>query len=460
MTVDANYLRLFALAAWLALFACRAAATSDPMTGVLAPGDAGMGFAVRLAPSPYRGETRNSDLVPLISYDSRYFYLESYRAGLKLERDGWRSELFVARRFEGFASNLTPESMTGMEKRAIGSDVGVAVQRAWGDGAAYAELRTDGSGSSEGSELRLGYRYEGWWNGRFRWRPYATLYFRDAKLNDYYYGVRPEEATAERPAYTPGAGVNAELGVQATYRLTEHWQLLGGVSVMQIASGIRGSPVVDTRSIVPTATVGLVYGFTPQPAPYGERQPLIVRTFYGGSSECDLFPIMTLRCAKIHTQDNTSVAALEVGQTLVKGLNGWPVDIAGFVGLLRHLEDDLQQDFWQGQAYFKAYYYGFPWRETLRTRAAFGFGVSYASRIPYGEQRDQALRNRDTSKLLLYLDPTVDLNVGDLLRAKSLRETYFGLGVSHRSGIFGSGQLFNNVDGGSNYIYAYLEWQM
>ena len=52
------------------------------------------------------------------------------------------------------------------------------------------------------------------------------------------------------------------------------------------------------------------------------------------------------------------------------------------------------------------------------------------------------------------------MNVGDLVRAKSLRETYVGLGVSHRSGMFGSAQLFNNVDGGSNYIYGYLEWLM
>jgi outer membrane protein len=429
------------------------------MVGVLPPGDSGMGLTVRLEPSPYRGATRNSDVLPLISYDSEYFYLESYRAGLKLERAGWRTELFVARRFEGFASNLVPESMTGMEKRAIGSDVGIAAQHAWGDGTAYAELLTDGSGTSDGSELRLGYRYERWWNGRLRWRPYATISFRNATLNNYYYGVRPEEASAERPAYEPGAGANVEFGVQATYRLSAHWLLLGGVSVVQMSSGIRGSPVVEDRAI-PSATLGLLYDFTPQPASFSERKPLIWRAFYGGSSECDLFPIMTLQCTKVHTQDHTSVAAVEVGQTLVRGLNGWPVDLAGFVGLLRHLEDNEQQDFWQAQAYFKAYYYGFPWRETLRTRAAFGFGVAYASRIPFGEQRDQDLRGRDTSKLLLYLDPAIDLNVGDLLRTKSLRETYWGLGVSHRSGVFGSAKLFNNVDGGSNYIYTYLEWQM
>src|SRR2546429_1640539 len=53
------------------------------------------------------------------------------------------------------------------------------------------------------------------------------------------------------------------------------------------------------------------------------------------------------------------------------------------------------------------------------------------------EARDQAGRGRNTSKLLQYLDPTVDFSVGDLFGSREWRETYFGLGVSHRSGIFG-----------------------
>jgi hypothetical protein len=40
---------------------------------------------------------------------------------------------------------------------------------------------------------------------------------------------------------------------------------------------------------------------------------------------------------------------------------------------------------------------------------------------------------------------------------RSLRETYFGFGVSHRSGIFGTSQLLGNVDGGSNFVYSYIE---
>jgi len=458
MTASAKNLRLLAAAA-LALASGGAAASSDPLIGLLAPGEAGAGGAARFMPSPYRGGDKASDFLPLISYDTPYLYIESYRAGLKIERAGWRSEAFLQRRFEGFASNHVPESMAGMATREVGTDVGLSTQHAWGNGTAYAEILRDASEHSDGTELRLGYRYEGWWNGRLRWRPYATLSLRNAKLNNYYYGVQPGEATPTRPAYEPGAGANLEFGVLAAYRLTDRWQLFGGVSFTQLASGIGDSPVVE-RSVLPYASLGLMYGFTPQPAPMGERKPLIVRTFYGLSSECDMFPIVTLQCTKTHTQDQTSVAALEVGQTLVKGVNGWPLDIQGFVGLLRHLEDGQQDDFWQAQGYFKLSYYGFPWRETLRTRIGIGAGLAYASRIPVAELRDQELRGRDTSKLLLYLDPTIDINLGDLVRARSLRETWIGLGVSHRSGVFGSAKLFNNVDGGSNYIYGFVEWNM
>jgi outer membrane protein len=289
-----------------------------------------------------------------------------------------------------------------------------------------------------------------------RLRPYATLAFRDARLNNYYYGVRPDEVTVQRPAYAPGGTVNVELGLLATYRLSQGWQLLGSLGVTQASSGVGASPVVEDDTL-PHAMLGLLYGFTPERAPPGERVPLIIRAYYGASSECDLATIISVQCTATHTHDNTNVAAVELGRRLVERLNDWPLDLAGFVGLLRHYERGLQSDFWQIQGYFKLYYYGFPWHDWLRTRVGFGTGLSYASRIPVSEQRDQAARNGDTSKLLLYADPTVDLNLGDLLRAHPLRDTYVGLGVSHRSGLFGWSRLFNNVFGGSNYIYAYLE---
>jgi len=96
----------------------------------------------------------------------------------------------------------------------------------------------------------------------------------------------------------------------------------------------------------------------------------------------------------------------------------------------------------------------------VRTRLGFGIGLSYAQKVPFVEQRDQTLRGRNSSKILNYLDPSIDVSVGDLFGVRSMSETYLGVGVSHRSGIFGTSQVLGNVNGGSNYIYSYLEWKM
>ncbi len=425
---------------------------------MLAPGEAGIGFTYRFEPpSPYVGANRDTDLMPQFRYDSEYFYLHSDRIGLKLESDSARYELFLRRRLEGFSSDRVPESMTGMAKRSGGDDLGIAMRYRLGAGVVYGEAMQNVSDESDGRELRLGYRYEGWWTGRLRWRPYVTAAWRDAKLNNYYYGVQAGEATADRPAYQAESGFNWEFGALAAYRFAERWQLLAGIGATQWSSAVRNSPVVED-GLQPYAMLGLMWGIKPDQASEWNRRPLIMRLGYGQSSDCDLLPIMGWGCTSVNTQDDTSTVAIDVGQILVRRINDWPLDIAGFIGFLKHEERGLQEDFWQINAYYKAYYYFGPWwRDRLRTRFGFGAGISYASRIPFTEQRDQAVRNRDTSKLLLYLDPTIDINIGDVLRARELRETYVGIGVSHRSGVFGASRLFNSVDGGSNYIYGFVE---
>ena len=401
--------------------------------------------------SPYQGADRNSDLLPYFLYDSKLLLpaVGPHRAEAAATTSAARAEIFLRRRLEGFASDRVPESMVGQTQRFSGDDLGVAGRWKLGAGVVYGEVMRNVSDESDGTELRLGYRYEQWWNGRFRWRPYATLAWRDAKLNNYYYGVpglrarrrpQPRARRARRLPPDPTAGsCSPALGLT-------HW-----------SSGVRDSPVVDDGTQL-NASVGLLYSFKPDQPSEWDRTPLIVRFGYGQSTDCDLMPIVA-RAAPAPTRRTTPASCSSTSaRSWCERVNGWPLDLAGFIGFVKHEERGLQDDFWQINAYFKLYYYFGPWwRDTLRTRFGFGAGISYASRIPFSEQRDQALRGRDTSKLLLYLDPTIDINIGDLFKARELRETYVGIGVSHRSGIFGSSRLFNSVDGGSNYIYGFVE---
>jgi outer membrane protein len=151
---------------------------------------------------------------------------------------------------------------------------------------------------------------------------------------------------------------------------------------------------------------------------------------------------------------------VDVGRALVRQVNGWPLDFYAYAGILGHDERGLRSDGAQLDAQIKAYYYGLPWNWALRTRIGFGAGFSLAQRVPLAEVRDQARRGRATSRLLNYLDPSIDFNLGDMTGSRKLQDTVVGVGVSHRSGIFGSSQLLGNINGGSNYLYGFIETRL
>lgn len=449
--------RLVLLSSW---FVSLAATAGDyPLVDPLPPGGAGSGGVARVTSSIYRGQGARFDYLPLNLYLGEYLYLHGDRVGVKWELGGTgRLDLFLAHRYEGTPLDREPPVLTRMAVREPGTDLGLGYRHRAAWGTAFGEYLRNVDGESEGSELRAGV-----WQeravGRLRYWPQATLAWRDAKLNNYYYGVLPGEATPGRPAHTPGAGLNLELAISATYPLGTHWKALAAVSLTQWAGGVRRSPIVES-GLQPALSLGLLYDHSPQAGPLPESRPLWTKLYYGKATDCDLAKILLARCTSTSTADATRVSALEFGRTLIERLNGWNVDIAGYLGLLHHDENGRQRDSWQLNAYVKSYWFGLPWRDKVKTRLGIGSGLSYASRVPFIEGQDQLRRNRPSSKVLTYLDPTIDFSLGDLFGSRSLRNTFLGIGVSHRSGIFGFSQLLNNVNGGSNYVYSYVEFAL
>jgi len=429
------------------LAAPAALANSDPFTDVLPDGGAGVGYVWRHERSTYRGAEGGLDNLPLYLYEGERAYLHGTRVGLKLKQEDWRFDAFLSYRFEGFTHDRRPQSTVGLDPREPGIDAGIAVRRRMAWGTPYVELLRDASHRSEGTELRLGYWNE-WARGRLTVRPHVMAAWRNAKLNDYYYGVS---------GYSAGAGIDAQAALYASYALDESWRLIGGLAATRRSSEIRASPIAQ-GGLQTEAFFGLLYDFSPKQKRWTpEEKPLIVKFLYGNSSDCDMLQIVRLACTTRHTVDNTDIWAVHFGRKLIERAGGWPVDLAGFVGVQRHLEKSYQDDFWQVNAFFKAYFYGFPWDSVVRTRLGMGSGLSYTEHITQMELHDQGRRGRGNWKLLNYLDPSIDVRLGDIVRSPRLRETYVGLGVSHRSGAFGRSQLLGNVNGGSNYIYLSLE---
>ncbi len=436
---------------FLLMFPLAAQATSpDTLVDLLAT----PGAIQRIVRAPYKDANYAYDLVPLYLYEGKQVFIHASRIGVKLaEKERYGFELFLDYRFEGFPADKTPASLAGMAERNPSVDFGMAYRRRSLLGNIDLEVMHDANDASHGTELRAGYSLD-IDAGRWHFRPSVVAARRNANLNNYYYGVRTGEATASRPAYLPGAGTDLSFDLYAIYDLSERWRALGGIGIKHLDADVRRSPIVENKEQA-SALVGLAYDFGSHAAYSEQSQPLHLKLLAGRATECNFLPVVTFRCASTRSEDDTRIFGIELGRVLIDGVNGWPLDFVSYVGVLRHDERGIVPGGWQVHGSIKAYYTGLPTQ--VRTRFGMAAGFALASRVPLTEQRDQARRGRATSKLLNYLDPTLDISLGDLFGVKRHHETYLGVGVSHRSGIFGTSQLLGNINGGSNYLYTYIE---
>lgn len=439
------------------------AAPNEPFADLLQiPGSAGLGAVVRAEKSPYIDGGTRYDLLPLYLYEGDRLFLHGGRVGFKLLKSNSESlNLVIEQRFEGFPEDKVPVGLAGIAPRNSGLDFGISYVNRNPWGTLQADLLHDVGKASGGTEVRLGYSYP-FRSGKLSLQPGVTVSMRDSKLNNYYYGVRPAEATATRPAYDAGAGVNATLGLFASYDLSTGWRLLGGVQRTFFSDEIRRSPIVRDAA-QNSVYLGAAYDFGAyKHAGADEKTDTYIKVLYGRAvaDQCILVKVLTFTCVQLDKTTPTSIAGVQIGKPFIKGLKGWPLDFVGYVGLVRHDENGYQPDSYQVDAFMKAFYYGFPWNDRVQTRLGLGIGLSLAQRSNYQETTSQARRGRPTSKLLNYLEPSIDVSLGDLIGSYPLKDTFIGVGVSHRSGIFGASRFLGSVNGGSNYVYTYLEMKI
>ncbi|MBU1659333.1 hypothetical protein KKG72_09820 [bacterium] len=153
--------------------------------------------------------------------------------------------------------------------------------------------------------------------------------------------------------------------------------------------------------------------------------------------------------------EDLRVLALDGGYLLRKNMYELPMDVYFKVGLSRFDENGLQDDIYESTFYIKAYW-NFDFLDK-RVRLGFGEGVSYTSGIlstEYKEAQSQEPAGNN-SKILNYIDFSLDFELGKLLGYKPLYGTSLGWAIKHRSGVYG---LINGVRrGGSNYNTLYIE---
>ena len=153
----------------------------------------------------------------------------------------------------------------------------------------------------------------------------------------------------------------------------------------------------------------------------------------------------------------TEIVGLTVGKTLVEGFRGWPLDFVGYVGFVYHHDRPYQRNGAEVNLFIKAFYRGFPWSQRVLTRFGYGWGISIADPVPYDEVVAQTASGRLTSRVLNYNEPSIDISLGDMIGKPGWKQTFVGLSITHRSGIYANSRLLGKVKGGSNYMTLYVE---
>jgi MipA family protein len=419
----------------------------------------GLGIGTRVEQSPYRGESGSADLYPILTYEGERVYLRGTRGGLRLiDKPSFQLEAIA----QGRLTNYRGESGQYLEGmfRTTALDAGLSAIVPTALGEFSLDVLGDISDTHHGYEV-AGAWARNWDFGALRLRPTVILTAYSRDLADYYYGVQAAEARPDRPAYSPGSSASVRAALYGSYRLTKNNYLIGSLGVTRYSGSIGDSPIVESATDF-TAFAGYQYRFgdngtKPVPDASGSsRAKWSVRVARGWNAEASLLGIIPGGDFEL-SPERTGVASIEVGRMLDERFNDWPVDIWVKGAYMRYLDKGIQPDGNGIALYLKGFYYGFPWSKYVKTRFGMGQGLSWVDRVPALEQRDIEKKNPNTSHLLCALDVSVDVSVGDIVRYKPLQETYFGVAVIHRSGIFGSADMFNDVDGGSNYISLYVE---
>jgi outer membrane scaffolding protein for murein synthesis (MipA/OmpV family) len=445
---------------------------SSPVTEIhgvgLPAGSIGLGVGFRFGNTPYRGVDNTGsiysdapyDTMPYYYYEGQHLFSHGSTLGAHLLRgNGFSLDAILSYRFDRLEPGQD-EFFRTVEAREQTLDGGLRATIDGDWGAVSLSWVTDTLDRHNGVEVDLSYRLR-WREGRWTVSPFASYIYQDTDLGNYYYGVTDAESRDDLPGYRAGSSYFPRIGVNTSYRWSRRMQLFANLALEKPGDAALDSPLVD-EDVIASALVGLLYNFGSitdgenatrrDPRRAGEWS---WRVNYGYTADETFHKIHRGAFAKNKDVD-TQLVGVTLGKLLLDGPRS---DFWGKVSLNRRLENGLQDDFFELNAYAMIMGTGYsPWSSRELFRYGFGYGLSYADSIPIVEQIKQEDRGENTSHFLNYLEAQLDFPLRNLFGSQSWwRDCYAGLTIVHRSGAFGRIDLLGNVAGGSDVLSGHLE---
>jgi len=191
--------------------------------------------------------TRPVPLAMLEYEETAYIHLD--RAGVRLwNTDDKKMAIGIAAqpRFGFHAKD--GDRLTGMPTRRDAIEGGAVFEWELPQLSLSVAYFTDWSDTSGGQSLRFSMDHQLIDEGPWDLSAYLDLDYANAKIVQYYFGVRSDEATATRPSYQPGAAVISSLGFSGAYKLNKNYALLFGSELTSLGAAAADSPIVQRKT--------------------------------------------------------------------------------------------------------------------------------------------------------------------------------------------------------------------
>lgn len=203
-------------------------------------------------------DSQNILTVPFVNYENSVFFINGLEAGLHIyKNDIFTISPLINVRFDGYKK---PKGfMQGMSERKMTLDAGIRVKfkSQYGiiEAEAYHDVLDKYNGANAGLEYKYMFKYEKW-----GFAPSIGIKYLSKDLVDYYYGVRANEETSNRPQYKGDATVVYKTGVSGYYLLNDSWSLYSSFDLSFFGDEIKDSPIVK-KDMRARGYFGVAYKF-------------------------------------------------------------------------------------------------------------------------------------------------------------------------------------------------------
>ncbi len=138
-------------------------------------------------------------------------------------------------------------SVKGMDKRKATVDLGLNADIALGDGTVSTYFQHDILNENKGYKTGVNY-FHIIDLGVADLVPFAGISYQSSDYNNYYFGVKDKEATAQRKAYHAGGDFSYNLGYKLVYPINDRWEITQTSAYTRLGSDIAHSPIVDSAN--------------------------------------------------------------------------------------------------------------------------------------------------------------------------------------------------------------------